>query len=95
MDLAFNHIEDSYVREQPSDDPSKPNQHASTLTEDIQETYKAFSASPWGAKIGGFLGTVRKQVCDLRVGICDVELMMAVKGRIGLHSSFQGACGGR
>ncbi|KAK0385392.1 hypothetical protein NLU13_7868 [Sarocladium strictum] len=61
MDLAFNHLEDSYVREQPSNDPSKPGQHASTLSEDIQETYKAFSASPWGAKIGGFLGTVRKQ----------------------------------
>lgn len=62
MDLAFNHIEDSYVRDQDTADPSKSGQPASTLTEDIQETYKAFSASPWGAKIGGFLGTVRKQV---------------------------------
>ena len=62
MDLAFNHLEDSYVREPASDDPAKAGQPpASTLTEDIQETYKAFSASPWGAKIGGFLGTVRKQ----------------------------------
>ena len=95
MDLAFNHIEDSYVREQPSDDPSKPNQPAHTLSEDIQETYKAFSASPWGAKIGGFLGTVRKQVGVLLMSVCDVELTVAVKGRVGLYPSFQGACRSR
>jgi hypothetical protein len=62
MDLAFNHLEDSYVRDQSSDDPAKAGQPTVTLSEEIQETYKAFSASPWGARIGGFLGNVRKQV---------------------------------
>jgi len=34
----------------------------STLEEDLQEAYRAFSATPWGSRIGGFLGNVVKQV---------------------------------
>lgn len=31
------------------------------LQTEFQETFKAFSDSPWGAKLGGFWGNVRKQ----------------------------------
>lgn len=32
-----------------------------TLNKDFQEAYKAISSSPWGAKLGGFFGSVVKQ----------------------------------
>lgn len=64
MDLAYDHIvEESLPRE---DDGKKRNegveQTQNSLNAEIQDAYKAFSASPWGAKIGGFFGTVVKQV---------------------------------
>ena len=31
-----------------------------TLSTDLQEAYKSFSTSDWGARLGGFFGTVRK-----------------------------------
>ena len=71
MDLAYDHIqEDAYPKDQAeSSDKSKAKQGETTLNEDFQElnkdfqeAYKAFSSSPWGAKLGGFLGNVVKQV---------------------------------
>lgn len=65
MDLAYDHIvEESLPRE---DDGKKQRnegaeQTQNSLNAEIQDAYKAFSASPWGAKIGGFFGTVVKQV---------------------------------
>ncbi|KAF4977970.1 hypothetical protein FZEAL_5578 [Fusarium zealandicum] len=63
MDLAYDHItEDGYAKKpEPgeSKDGSKPDQ--SSLNEDLQDAYKAFSNSPWGAKLGGFFGNVVKQ----------------------------------
>lgn len=67
MDLAYDHIvEESLPRE---DDGKIRNndgleQTQNSLNAEIQDAYKAFSASPWGAKIGGFFGTVVKQVCE-------------------------------
>ncbi|RGP68497.1 hypothetical protein FLONG3_8136 [Fusarium longipes] len=59
MDLAYDHItEDGYAKK--TEEP-KTTQPQSTLNEDLQDAYKAFSNSPWGAKIGGFFGTVAKQ----------------------------------
>lgn len=65
MDLAYDHIvEESLPKE---DDGKRKNsgveQTQQSLNDEIQDAYKAFSASPWGAKIGGFFGTVVKQVC--------------------------------
>ncbi len=62
MDLAYDHLQDeSYGRDTPKPGEQAPNQ--SSLNNDIQDAYKAFSATPWGAKIGGFFGSVVKQVC--------------------------------
>lgn len=64
MDLAYDHIVEESL---PKEDDSKRNtsgaeQTQQSLNDEIQDAYKAFSASPWGAKIGGFFGTVVKQV---------------------------------
>jgi hypothetical protein len=55
MDLPYDQTQEDAFGQNP------PEQKAS-LEEDLQVAYKAFSASPWGAKIGGFLGNVVKQV---------------------------------
>lgn len=66
MDLAYDHIqEDIYAKKETPDttQASKPGEKPTpTLNEDLQDAYKAFSNSPWGAKLGGFFGNVVKQV---------------------------------
>lgn len=65
MDLAYDHIqEDAYPKDQAGSNKGtpKPEQTESTLNKDFQDAYKALSNSPWGARLGGFLGTVVKQV---------------------------------
>ncbi|ROW01289.1 hypothetical protein VMCG_05836 [Cytospora schulzeri] len=63
MDLAYDHIVEESL---PKEDDGKrkisgAEQTQQSLNDEIQDAYKAFSASPWGAKIGGFFGTVVKQ----------------------------------
>ncbi|KAK3292751.1 uncharacterized protein B0H64DRAFT_236759 [Chaetomium fimeti] len=64
MDIAYDHIQESNYPEEHGDSSSsgekKPAPQAS-LNEDLQDAYRAFSSSPWGARIGGFFGTVVKQ----------------------------------
>ncbi|KAL4970715.1 BSD domain-containing protein [Aspergillus stella-maris] len=48
-------------KDENKDDASKPNEPALDLNTELQETFRAFSASPWGSRIGGLWGTVRKQ----------------------------------
>jgi hypothetical protein len=64
MDLAYDHIqEEAFAKERAENqDDSKSDKPQASLNDDLQDAYKAFSASPWGAKIGGFLGNVVKQV---------------------------------
>lgn len=63
MDLAYDHIqEEAYKIPEEQGESSKQEDAQTSLNSDIQEAYKAFSASPWGAKIGGFFGNVIKQV---------------------------------
>ncbi|KAL7951858.1 hypothetical protein V8C42DRAFT_19844 [Trichoderma barbatum] len=62
MDLAYDHIqEEAYKNANESGESSKQEDAQTSLNSDIQEAYKALSASPWGAKIGGFFGNVIKQ----------------------------------
>ncbi|TQV98185.1 BSD domain-containing protein [Cordyceps javanica] len=63
MDLAYDHIqEEAFRRDTPKPGEQRPEQPpASSLNDEIQDAYKAFSASPWGAKIGGFFGNMVKQ----------------------------------
>ncbi|KIW63066.1 hypothetical protein PV04_09944 [Phialophora macrospora] len=41
--------------------PKPPNSPRQSLQSEFQETFKAFSNSQWGAKLGGIWGNVRKQ----------------------------------
>lgn len=64
MDLAYDHIHQEAF-DKKNDKPaegSKDGQPQQSLNEEFQEAYKAFSSSPWGMKIGGFLGNAVKQV---------------------------------
>jgi hypothetical protein len=64
MDLAYDHIqEDPNAKDQgAANEGSKSDQPQPSLNSEIQDAYKAFSNSPWGSRIGGFLGNVVKQV---------------------------------
>ena len=61
MDVAYDHIQEEALS--PEDaakqegSKSKPN----NLNAEFQEAYKSFSASPWGARLGGFFNDVKKQ----------------------------------
>jgi hypothetical protein len=63
MDLAYDHIQEEALKQEAekNNEQKKPD---STLNDDFQEAYRAISASPWGAKLGGFFGNVVKQVCS-------------------------------
>lgn len=70
MDLTYEYLQQDPIAKKEnesgakdaSEDGSKLEQAQSSLNDEIQDAYKAFSASPWGARIGGFLGNVVKQV---------------------------------
>ncbi|KAI1343033.1 BSD-domain-containing protein [Xylariaceae sp. FL0016] len=69
MDLAYDHIaEEALLKENNANNKdkdgqpqqSKPEQQ-STLNEDLQDAYRAFSSSSWGTWIGGTVGKIAKQ----------------------------------
>ncbi|KAK4185560.1 BSD domain-containing protein 1-B [Podospora australis] len=64
MDVAYDHIQESNLPEDKSDSESKETKQPvpqSSLNAEFQDAYRAFSSSPWGARIGGFFGSVVKQ----------------------------------
>ncbi|KAH6679587.1 putative BSD domain-containing protein C22A12.14c [Halenospora varia] len=69
MDLAYDHIQEEALS--PDESPKDQQKHPeTTLNTDFQEAYKAISSSPWGARLGGFFGSVVKQgLTDLRSSI--------------------------
>jgi hypothetical protein len=62
MDIAYDHIQEEILtsnkEEGGASNTSNPNTNLNT---EFQETFRAFSASPWGTKIGGLWDNVRKQ----------------------------------
>ncbi|OQE46243.1 hypothetical protein PENCOP_c001G06464 [Penicillium coprophilum] len=61
MDIAYDHIlEESYSNKEGASD-SKPQEPNPNLNDELQETFRAFSNSPWGSRIGGLWDNVRKQ----------------------------------
>jgi hypothetical protein len=61
MDLAYDHIQEEALNQEAIEKGEQKNPE-STLNDDFQEAYRAISSSPWGAKLGGFFGSVVKQV---------------------------------
>lgn len=91
MDLLYDHIaEDEYAKQREQAERQNPDEPQPTLNHEIQDAYKAFSASPWGVKIGGFLGNVVKQVIHPLATQLVHRLIHAVRG--GVHSGQKGAC---
>lgn len=68
MDLAYDHIaEEALPQDEEGRDHSNSNAgQSNTLNADFQAAYTALSAtaSPWASRIGGFFGSVVKQVCS-------------------------------
>jgi len=63
MDVAYDHIqEESLSPEENKDRQLGDNTPARDLNTEVREAYKAISSSPWGAKLGGLWGSVKKQV---------------------------------
>jgi len=59
MEGVYDHVQEEQIKAQRG--KGSEEEEPGTLTTDLQETYKSFTASPWGAKLGGFWGTVRDQ----------------------------------
>jgi hypothetical protein len=72
MDVAYDHTftDDAVTADKKGKVPARDQegeqqegeQQEESLNEELQQAYKAISNSPWGARLGAFVGTVRKQV---------------------------------
>lgn len=69
MDAAYDHIQEQSFPddEQAKQQSSGVTQPQPSLNDEFKDAYKAFSKSPWGAKLGGLWGTVKKQVCGTHI----------------------------
>lgn len=105
MDLAYDHIQEEIFAgndptKKPSStgntsdtDPNNTNPDQPDLQTEIQETFRAFQASPWGARIGGLWSNVRKQGESYYEGARQEAAAAgeeAVKGFEGLRDSIVG-----
>ncbi|OKL61223.1 hypothetical protein UA08_03366 [Talaromyces atroroseus] len=67
MDFAYDHIQEEILssnRDEKQEDGSSPSTNSNKnldLGAEFEETFRAFSNSPWGARIGGLWSNVRKQ----------------------------------
>ncbi|KAH8789696.1 hypothetical protein BGZ57DRAFT_754175 [Hyaloscypha finlandica] len=61
MDLAYDHIQEEALSPEEHADKQEQKPETTTLNSDFQEAYKVISSSPWGARLGGFFGSVVKQ----------------------------------
>lgn len=63
MDTAYDHIQEELVPgETPEGATGSMISQTNGLKSELTEAYEAMSASPWGARLGGFFGSVKKQV---------------------------------
>ncbi|KAJ6095825.1 hypothetical protein N7486_006571 [Penicillium sp. IBT 16267x] len=62
MDIAYDHIQEEILSSNKEEGGASNTENPNTsLNTEFQETFRAFSASPWGTKIGGLWDNVRKQ----------------------------------
>ena len=62
MDIAYDHIQkEAFSNKEETSADSKSQEPNVNLNDELQETFRAFSASPWGSRIGGLWDNVRKQ----------------------------------
>ena len=80
MDAAYDHIqEESFPdNEAPQQDKDNSQRRSSDFNSEFQEAYKAISSSPWAARLGGFLGSVKKQARNATANDFKIILMFGV-----------------
>lgn len=61
MDVAYDHIQEEVLSAEDAAKKEDDKRKESNLNAEFKEAYKSFSASPWGAKLGGFFSDVKKQ----------------------------------
>lgn len=63
MDIAYDHIQEEVLspEEAARKEEEGERERKGNLNTEFQEAYKSFTASPWGAKLGGFFSDVKKQ----------------------------------
>lgn len=62
MDVAYDHIQEEVLSpDEAAKKAASEKQKESNLNTEFKEAYKSFSASPWGARLGGFFSDVKKQ----------------------------------
>lgn len=61
MDVAYDHIQEEVLSAEDIAKKEGDKQSQGNLNTEFQEAYKSFSASPWGARLGGFFSDVKKQ----------------------------------
>jgi hypothetical protein len=61
MDVAYDHIQEEALSPQEQAARREAAGQPSNLNDEFQEAFKAVSASPWGAKLGGWFSQARKQ----------------------------------
>lgn len=62
MDTAYEHLQEETLAAEEEEKPKDDKTPQPSLNAEFQDAYKAFSSSPWGSRLGGLWGTVKKQV---------------------------------
>jgi hypothetical protein len=102
MDVAYDHIQEEILSSNSKDENNNNGDSAATgdqgqnnvdLSAEFQETFRVFSSTPWGMKIGGLWDNVRKQGESYYEGARQEYVAAseeAVKGFSDLRSSIVG-----
>lgn len=61
MDVAYDHIQEEVLSTEDAAKKEGDKPKPENLNTEFREAYKSFSASPWGAKLGGFFNDVKRQ----------------------------------
>ena len=61
MDVAYDHIQEEVLTPEEAAKQEGSKSRPNSLNAEFQEAYKSLSASPWGARLGGFFSDVKKQ----------------------------------
>jgi hypothetical protein len=62
MDVAYDHIQEEALSPDESSEKGDTNNQTNDLNTEFRDAYRAISSSPWGMRLGGLFGQVKKQV---------------------------------
>ena len=61
MDIAYDHIQEEVLSPEEVVEKDASKSEKGNLNTELREAYTSISSSPWGARLGGFFGNVKKQ----------------------------------